>query len=797
MLLSKYLKFNNTHSKLEAFVWCILITTITFYLSPILANEYPAGWDLTGHYYLFNKMIDLITQGKLHGYDVNWFSGYQAFILYSPLSYLIIAVIYFLTFGLVSKLLVFNIFVFLVPIFFLLSLRYALLKCLGRKYVWIGLLVSTTFLFFPMDYAHSGLGLAGIVFMGFVPQYIAICFFLLFFAKLKGLKEDTGFKEVLVLSILFSTIVYSHLLTTIFAAFVLFIYLLFNIDAYKKILIFSLLVIVFTFPWMYQFFMYLPYSSGVAIGIERFKGYKDPLQLLFPRIEVLKNLSHVYIEDRQINFSIFKQLLLSIKINTKFIFFPYTGVSLIFACLAGCYAMIRQKLFIVWVFVISLIILPRNFLLEVIDLSIHYYRFATYLFILNIFIATFGIVFIYRYIDKNLSNKHFVKMGSRLIVSMLLVLALFQQIFFSLEWDKFSYYGSFGGSNLEYKLLAKGYKNYDEVESVVGYFKNNTIKGRVIVEATGDSIYDLGSPHLISTMLPLEAGVNVLPGLITESSISTGFINPVLATQSDHMAWGHNPYREDYHFNSQSIDDAIRRLRLYGVEYIVAVTDKFYNRLLHSKNAQLVKKYKAISVFKLNKFRKKVISIKTKPFLFVDNGGSSFRTFSEHWYRYPELFNYPVIYSRKNYSDLSVREKDKIAGVIISNPGDQLVSVSEFKKWKSLHKKFIFINAKPPKGLMGKGRERFISALHLNHSKFKDVYLRMNKSRVKFKSIDYVETANNGILEEISFSSKKNVIINYNYDICWKSEDSDQEVYQVTPSQMFVFANGVTRLICN
>jgi uncharacterized membrane protein len=48
--------------------------------------------------------------------------------------------------------------------------------------------------------------------------------------------------------------------------------------------------------------------------------------------------------------------------------------------------------------------------------------------------------------------------------------------------------------------------------------------------------------------------------------------------------------------------------------------------------------------------------------------------------------------------------------------------------------------------------------------------------------------------ERIVYSGKGPIIINASYFPNWRSQESDQEVYQVTPGQMLFFSEGTTSL---
>ena len=759
--------------KLETLIWFIIASTIVAYTYPVLTNSYLAGWDLIGHYYLFERMIDTISlNSSIHSYDTYWYGGYSTYVLYSPLFYFLLSIVYFLTFGFFSKLLIFNIATFFLPFIFLASLRYAVKNIINKEAVPIGIIFGFFFLMSPLDFAHLGVGLNGIYYMGFLPQYLAICFFLIFFAKLYNLNEKTNKKELIKITVLFSCILYTHILTSIFLLFLLFIFFAFNIKLYKKILLIVGFGLILASPWLVRFINYLPYSSGKTIGLNTFK---DPFLMMFPRIEGIIEIFLNKLPKTEIQTKV-NSYLMNIEFSPFISLFPYITILSMVLCFLGILATINSKQkWLTFSFIIIFIFLPREIFSELFNFGIHYYRFTTYLILLNIFIITYGYINLKEKIT-TLKNKFF-RLTAKGILWFFIAICLVQACFFTLDWNQTNYFGHYKNFNPKYKLLTSKYENEIYYKKLLLYLFKNRPTGRIFIETTGAAIFNIGSPHYLPSILPLKLDTEILPGLIAESALSTSFINGALSTKSDHMGWGRNPFSSN-----------------------IATSKKFNSYLSKSNLVELVFTCKRFNLFKVKNFSSKIMQSNVKPFLFVaEKNALDFRSFAEFWYHYPKLFNYPVIYTNKKFKDIPMSEKSKLAGVIISLDSKKLTSRKDLEKYHHYHNNVIFINNSKNSSLNILDLKNYINDFSKNYFKLKNLLLDFNSNEnpnLEIKAIPYNKNQQNGLLRALSFISNQSVLVNYNYDLCWKTKDPNQTIYHSTPSHMFLFGKGSNTLDC-
>jgi len=235
----------------------------------------------------------------------------------------------------------------------------------------------------------------------------------------------------------------------------------------------------------------------------------------------------------------------------------------------------------------------------------------------------------------------------------------------------------------------------------------------------------------------------------------------------------------------------IERLGLFGVEYLISTSYPFFQNLSALPPGQVALQIKSgqVGVFRLNTFRPLLEETEHRPWLFVDQGGISFRAFAEEWYKHPELFGHPVIYSPKGYWGIAAAERRRLGGLIISLPAGYVIGRAEFEGWRALTgDRVVFLGAEPRLDFSAGERGLFFS-------NFSDPYAGSRMSALLL-DIDPLTPKRQGIVPEFNqanrliFNSRSGVIINHNYAPEWRSASSKQTVFMVTPSLIFVFGRG-------
>jgi len=738
-------------------MWVFAAVFIYSALKPLLADNITAGWDTVPHFYLLTKMVGYLKEWNVSGYDPLWFGGYPAFTFYGPFPYVLMAAFYYLFFGAIKLTLVFNLFLFILPFFFLFCLYYSSKAWFSQKAGYLSLVFGIIFLTASKFKGHLGLGLHGEILVGLFSSLLAMSLMILMLGFFKKYL-DTKYNRYLVYSaIVLAMIILTHALITLFSGVLL---LIFTLTYFRKFWKQSLAVflggIILSSFWLIPFLTNLNLSSGQKMGIANMP-ITDPLLALYPNLDLVST----------------KLITLSM--------FP--GILLLLTTIIGLVKLAKTKAaFFSYAFIFTLIVLPREYLVTFLDLPIHYYRFMSPVFILGLFVAIAGTIHIFEYFEKLKSVPRQILRG--LFISFIVVTLITSAVDY-LNWRQDS-------SIYVHEFDLKNYPWSVEAQEMVDFIGSLNVKGRVATYTAPELQDQLGSPHYFSTMLPLKYGIAVFPGLLAESALSTRFIIPVLTRIGDSFNWGRTTLLFDPGFYNQDTESMIKRLGIFGVEYILISKNSKNSLFVGTDNNDLkiIKETEHFSLIKLSKFTPIIEATTYKPFLFVNEGGLSFRNFSKIWFKSEELLDYPVIYTTKDFSELSDYDKEQIGGLIVSYSSLKALSEEEYKEWKSYGKKLIFLNTYPNFAFEADDDPgaRFIDSFNISSplDEFEYILKDISPSYIKQNEVNLLVKED----ENLKFTSYSGTLINYSYFPRWKSADKDQTVFRATPSMMFVFGRG-------
>jgi hypothetical protein len=225
--ISKIFLYKNKIPYFEEIINLLVLLLIwwflTGYFKPdlILADKTTTGGDMVGYYYMAHYMHHyLLSHGKIIGWSHGWFAGFPMFQFYFPLVFLISGLLGYLIPLHISFKLITILGIYLLPLSAFLSLRFMNFKfpipivggiimlpylCLEHYSMWGGNIPSTL--------------------AGEFSYMLSIALMVLFFGLLwKGIQEK---KYLVVNGILFSFIILSHGITTVFSISASIFFLLF------------------------------------------------------------------------------------------------------------------------------------------------------------------------------------------------------------------------------------------------------------------------------------------------------------------------------------------------------------------------------------------------------------------------------------------------------------------------------------------------------------------------------------------------------------------------------------------
>ena len=759
----------------------------------------PSGWDTFGHYFAFLKGLELLKQGQLRGYILAWFGGMPLFYFYPPLYFWLMSLVA-LIFVKLSPVLIFKALIFLSLVLVPISFHFFVRSFLPKKKIHflVSLALALAYLFYqPLAYGSIGVGLASTFPAGLLADTLAINFVLFFLGHFKLWLENTNTRILrnkhAYLSFLFGTlIIYTHTLSTIFAAFFALLILIFYFqkkNITKALLLLGSLILSGAYI-IYPLVAYLKFSSGWHVGINSY--FSDPLLPL-------------------LNFDPSNLL------RANFLYFNWLWLFIFIFFLIGLIKLIKKQDWLLpMLFLVSFIIIPRDYLTAIFPtLPIHYYRIMPLIFFIYLSISAVGLQEINIYLNKRYQNR-----ALNYSLAFILIALLTIQIY------NFSFLNS--PTNIKPRLNSNyllpiqyhnNFSSYDQsapAQKILQYFKNKQIKSRVATTIDRRlAMIHLGSAQYFDDFLPLNSTPSAF-GLYAESAYQLPFIEPPLTVlDNDATIYGRViPLMLDKNYMSQSIPQIIRDLGLFNIKYIITAGPQSKKIITKDDSPAIALKIqgnlKQFAVYYLNNHSRNYISSpQYLPALYIDQDRQlSFRDFALGWYKLNNILNFPVIFDGRKIKNINKNNLKQISFIIVHA---NKLSPQDIKSLLSLHKKILILTTTKYQGyplpkqfqvienfrpdvayykhsyLM---KANYKALFQLDNIFVKNEYSAINKLAIKQRKLKAQQWQD----EKISFTAQGPIIINASYFPDWHSLNPQQEVYQVTPGQMLVFSSGTTTL---
>ncbi|MCO6429868.1 MAG: hypothetical protein J5J00_03325 [Deltaproteobacteria bacterium] len=771
----------------EILGWFYAAFVITYQLGPVLSEGLTAGWDTTPHYYLTTRFVENLKSGRISGYDPLWLAGYAEFVLYPPLTYAYTSFLHLVSLGAFPILASYNLLLFLLPFAYLAAFAHLAATAFGVKYRLHALLLGVLTLCIPGEFGNFAIGLGGLANFGLLPSFLGSVLLLLFLAAIIELGREPRFSKFLRAILLLTAICLTHSITYLFANFCLFVLFVASprartLGVVAAVGIGAALLASF---WLIPFVSNLWLSSSDAWGVQ--VQVPDPAFAVYglpwyggTAFSTIFRPGYVSLAIPLINSSVF--------LPEGVFLFPYPAAVLIVFGITGTAALMRSgKVFLLLLFVLSFIFLPRNFLIEFTSFGVHYYRFALFVMLLNALIAAFALT---RLREALSSSRPIFK-----ILSLPCYYAFGATILFVVPFVQYRAYGrtiNWQGHvvpNVFYPKL-KDYALNSDAERIVREICRRSPKGRVATENTVMGTGQLGTPHYFAVRLPLECKVPVLPGLLAESSYTAGFFIPTMAVGSEQLPWGRTELIKDWRFTTDSLNSMIKRLALFNVEYIVTTSRRYRENLRRRarRSALLLKRSGPFAIFRIKRPTGWNRKLSSAPFLYLEKrGGLSFRRFSEEWYKESHLLSTPVIFTKKSFSELPIEEKRRMAGIIIGSPpiGAEFAKDPDVQEALTLGLRVVIlkplaageINMPEQVSVIPKFPHAKSSRAALGKILLEAPRLETGGARryIKWKGD-----------REMIVSGEGPVLINYSYAEGWSAEDG-RTVYMASPGLLMIF----------
>ncbi len=647
----------------------LALTCVHLSISQIISSEPISGWDTPGHLYLTYKMQEFLGLGTWFGYDSSWFSGTALFVLYPPLTYILINILHLITFS--SDLTYsFNLFIYLQAQLLVIIFYWITKYILGVEYRKYVMLVLTLMLHTNIIYSTHFIGLAGLFYAGFLSNCTGLILFLLLFAQIRKLELNiisSSYTSILILSL----ILLNHIISAIFTLIFISIYLALqgNSRVAKKWFAVIAVASLVASPYYWIFIANLEFSSSEAIGLHG--SFPDPLLVLFPNLNI-EHFVNMFNAEFSDTFSFFNY-----KIELPLIIsqFPYYALIAFYFGIKGSLLIVKsQKKLLGFLFTITIlfIFLPRAYLTNLTSLTIHYYRFTGLLSFMFIFIIASGI----KHSDYTHSNLKKI-LGGIFLALILLLTTSYQMLFIS------------DSRHQEFKLHLSDYQGYQNLDKVAKYLKENNLTAGVAIEQSYNFLLQVGSLHAVSYLFPHKYKIPIKTGLLAESAYYSSLINPTLGLQTNHMVWGSKELYLFNYFNNPKKNPNlfIEKLRLLGVKVLITTDRDSFKKIktltLQNRFLVLNKKIANYAIFVLPELSlKKTNSIKPR-YLFFDSKELAFKMFFRDWFAYDSTINFNLVYDYFNLTQKDPSLLSQFSGLVFSAENTNSC-LKNYEKLKSL-----------------------------------------------------------------------------------------------------------------
>lgn len=765
MIIKLNIKKYFNWTTLTGLVFLIFFGILIYILKPLLDNQIIIGWDSPAHYYLTEQMLNYLEHFRLSGYNIYSYAGHPMFVFYNPLFYVIVCLIHLLSFKLIPLYLCLNIVLFILPFIYLIAVYYVSNVFFNNKKINLYALLFGFLTLFLLG--NNGLGLASEINVGLFLNTLAWPLMLFLLAALERLRQTNQSKYLWLAIFLAASLILSHIFTALFAAFIIIVYVFLNFkQMWKPALIIGFGSLILTVFWWLPFLLNLTYTSAESIFNTN---NQDPIFGIFPKY--------------------------------------FLGAFLFVFSICGIGKLIEEKkYFFPAVFLFSLIIIPRDILNTIIKIPVHYYRFISGLALINVFISAYGFNFLMNWIKGWKILKQGELFSKIPWVAGLAIYLACLMVSSSLAYFNIENFQDFRPTSSSYS------QDIGEIDNIVNYIKDNQLAGRFLVDTNSASLL---TKHYFDYIFPKNE-IYDMRGLLYESSLSGRFIYSSTGSLFDYKSYMSVVFIDDRNEGTLGQDNVnkehvknlikvLKRMGQMGVKYLIVdnknidrspVLD-FANSKYNKGEIKTVKEFGHFTLLEIKDSAPLIGQTDYAPFLFVDSGGIfkklSFKNLSLPWFLNGYTLDQPLIYTNKPVDKLTEVEKSYLGGFVVSykNGKSECPSNEQMDYWIKFNKPIIFLDSKED---CQKPNENIYFVKDIDEkSQIEQAYnIIANLSPEKFS----VQEVKPEIIEneKIKFNSQGGTLVNFSYFPKWKSLDKNQTIFWITPSMMFIFANGETEL---
>ncbi|MDA2936540.1 hypothetical protein MYX06_04960, partial [Patescibacteria group bacterium AH-259-L05] len=479
-------------------------------------------------------------------------------------------------------------------------------------------------------------------------------------------------------------------------------------------------------------------------------------------------------------------------------YFLLSAAMYVLLTLGGCMLLIKaKKYFIPLLFGALLIfILIRGSIAQFFpDVTLHFSRFFPFLYMVMLAMMAYGFNWIWQQWARKCVRK-------KIYISIILVvLALHSFVSFDIgtriKDERLSYISS--------EWTWEAYPYGREAEELVAKIREFDDAHNVFVQMPADEALVLtGSMNYFTSRIPLLHHQQVITGGYPESSPLTSFIFPTLDafTKGGVLIWGDIRLRHVLPFYRQDASIHLRRLQMFGVNYIAAYSPGFISTLESLEDVVLIDRTEHFKIFKVAQTHPFAYPAPVKPGLYINADGKiPFKDISLALFSGEHTFDIPMVKGNASIDELDQDIRERFSTLIIS--GSEL-SQADIERLQGLDHPLIVINQNNAvSAAFERSDIQFIDTFEVIPKARREPYrqwpvgweelhnaVRLAFDNFYYESLPFVK-AKKVASETIEIQGEGPIIINAGYSPQWQYQNCKTcEVFQVTPANMMIFSTG-------
>jgi hypothetical protein len=722
------------------------------------------NWDAPGHFFAVNKMAEYLSAGKLSGYFHGWLGGLEMFRFYPPLFYAIVAGAWLVTFKAIPLALLFRAAAFLAVFGTSVSLWLFVWTFFGRAAGRWALALSPALIFYPSAYSMFGVGGGAAFWVGLIPNACGLALIFVWLTLLERWRQTPTAGRFAAMTSVGAALALTHSLSLIFGGVLFLIWLAVNWRKDRRV---SRAVWSLALSLALAAFWLLPFLAGLSLTAGSERGETNSLMYLLAIFPF-----HI----------------------------PYLEVGIIAVislALLGTFILVKERkygLLALWLGSILFFLLRWPLSRVLPSVGIHYYRFLAVVYVLQLAVAAVGADWLWQRWAEGTTRR-------RVYLAVLAVLVAI------------SYFSAFD-------LLDRASANQDswrrpiawdwaefegneEAEALVSRLAQLKDANRIQVEMPIDvALTDLGSHFFFATRLPAANGQRSAAGLFVESAPQTPFLLSAVRTLQPgvNRIWGDERLRLIKPFVDQPKAVQLKRLGLFGINYLVATSPEMARQLEQHEGAEAVGAVGRYRIYRLMEARPLAYRLEYWPAVYLsDYGQADFRDIALTVFAGEHSHDKPVIESRLTINAFVEQGGADYSAVIVD--GHDL-AVGEANSLKLLAVPVIVLN--PNAAVRSAvadeaGNLRLIDQYQVVSKNSRRLWpdwpagwAELQKELADLNWVPFVSDRDLTVLEfsnqRVRFSDGGPLVINSGFSDRWQT-DGGQPISRLTPDRLFVNAS--------